>query len=168
MLGPKTKLTVIFDRKQRIFTFAASDPSALDMLVGTCTREFVLLNNFRSGRDICTEIQNVLLTDCSFEREVRCCRSTAGEIIQAASLSDLERLKAYQADGTVAFVCRLSAPLLSLMHVSHLAVTHAISNTIPLTHIRIHARRMRTFCVRSSSCAGCRVDYSAVHPSKTR
>jgi hypothetical protein len=123
MLGPKTKLTVIFDRKQRIFTFAASDPSALDMLVGTCTREFVLLNNFRSGRDICTEIQNVLLTDCSFEREVRCCRSTAGEIIQAASLSDLERLKAYQADGTVAFVCRLSAPLLSLMHVSHLAVT---------------------------------------------
>ena len=111
-----TTMLVVFDQCQRIFSFASADPEALDILTSGASHG-TLSNNFRSEAAICEVIESVLTEDCGVERIVRSIKTGAGIVLHDQTLCPLDHLYAYLSEGSVAFLCRLTACLLSLLHV---------------------------------------------------
>jgi superfamily I DNA/RNA helicase len=116
-----TKLLVVGHKQQRIFWFAAADPEALRILTEDAT-EFKLSNNFRSVPQICDTIDHVLQTECNCPDQItRPVRKDLGEIIHNANLADSSILDRWLSEGSVAFVSRLTAVIVALLHVRNLA-----------------------------------------------
>ena len=113
-MSKDTQLIVIADPLQRCFSFASASSLAYGALTASRAQGSIdhrlLLNNFRSSRLICDEIQKVLIEDVESDRMVRPTRSDHGEVIRNAHLRD-GRLAKWLAEGTVAILSRLNAVL---------------------------------------------------------
>ena len=113
-MSKNTQLIVIGDPLQRCFSFAGASSNAFRALTAPRSQGSVdhrlLLNNFRSARLVCDEIQKVLIEDVESDRIVRPTRTDHGEVIRNAHLRD-GRLVKWLAEGTVAILARLNAVL---------------------------------------------------------
>jgi len=113
-MGEHTQLIVIGDPLQRCFSFASATSVAFTKLQearafgNVETRH--LLNNFRSSRSICAEIQKVLTEDIESDRQIRPTRTDEGEVLYNAHLRN-GRLSKWLAEGTVAILSRLNSVL---------------------------------------------------------
>ena len=117
MGSPITRRLTVYDRLQRIYSFADASPEALETLTCNADLTFELLNNFRSVQQICSEIENTLLVHCNVERRIICTTDTDGVVESNRDLSNIEEVKSYLCEGSIVFICRLMAPLLELLHV---------------------------------------------------